>query len=177
MSDVIMDRWRGDADIMDLTAKDLEEGRSQYTRVSDSSRELHLLLELLQRRLGLENWSQAADIALRIELAHAIDNYQIDFSREDYEIAYMIPPVGYVDELLDSSTELLILEDSDVEPQQWKDFLPLDESDIDDDHRTIGFSTTETVHTMAKDAVEREAYETVSEIVKTGVKRLLGHLE
>jgi hypothetical protein len=160
MSDVHpSDPWKSDADVTDMTATDLEASRGRHTRVSDPDRDLHLYLETIVRHSDLPNWNYAADRALRVELGHIIDNWEVDFERADYDIAYTIPPVGWLDQ------------------QDFEQLEIVDESEVADAERTIGFNTPEEVVEMAKAAVEYGAYETMSELVKTGAKRLCGHAE
>jgi len=151
--------WKEGVDVTELTATDLEATRGRHTRVSDPDRNLHRYLETIVRNTDLPNWNYAADRALRVELAHIIDNWEVDFERADYDIAYTIPPVGW------------------IEQQDFEQLEIVDESEVADAERTVGFNTPEEVVEMAKDAVKQGAYETMSELVKAGAKRLSGHAE
>jgi hypothetical protein len=157
MSDDVDEPWASDADIMDLTDTDIEAKRTMHTKISDTSGELHRLVETLRRHEGLDARSATCDRALRVELAHAIDNHLVTFDRDTHDVAYTIPPAGWLQQRVFSEVTLL------------------DEGEMNVDTRAIGFTTPDVVHDMARDAVDNdEAYETLSEIVMNGTKRLLG---
>jgi len=148
--------WKDDIDFRELTDRDLQASRNRYSKVSDTSRELHVLLETLRQQHEFMNLSETIDYVLRVELSHAIDEWAVDFDHKDYDIAYTIPPVAYVTD------------------REYEDVPLVDESDVDTDDRAISLSTVPVVYTMAQDAVEQDAYETVTDLVIQGAKRLLG---
>lgn len=159
MSDAVDEPWASDADIMDLTDTDIEAKRTMHTKISDTSGELHRLVETLRRHEGLDARSATCDRALRVELAHAIDERIVTFDRDTYDVAYTIPPAGWLQQRVFSEVALV------------------DEDDVDIDSRAIGFTTPDVVHSMAREAIDNDdAYGTLSEIVMDGTKRLLGRL-
>lgn len=155
MSDV-SDLWQTDVDIRELTDSDLEAARNKYTRISDAGRNLHNLLATVIDEYSLDNRSEAADCALRIELAAAIDDYDVLFSHDDYDIAYTIPPVGWVGD------------------QEFETVSLVDADDVDSDERAVGFSTAPVVFEMAQDAIQQGSYDNLSDIVACGLRRMLG---
>lgn len=145
-----------DFDFTNLTDTDLEARRSKYTKISDSKYELHQMLETLRRKWGLDNMSEAGDRVLRIELAHMIDSYTVQFTHEDYNVAYTIPPLEWIHDQEYEHTELV------------------DIDEIDTSDRTIGISTPDVVYEMTQKALETSSYNTITEIVRSGTRRLLG---
>lgn len=156
--------WSADATITDLTDTDLQAARNAYSEVSDPTRELHQLVGTLLAQCELEDASALCDRALRIEVAYAIDNNVVSFvrlgyvpfTRSDYDVAYMIPPKGW------------------VQNHEFPERELVSQSEVEDMDRTIGFSTTPTVKQMAKQAVEYGAYETISKLVIAGLRRMAG---
>jgi len=151
----VTEPWQSGVDIMSLTDTDLESPRNKSTRIANSSRELHRMVETLARAQDLD-WSATCDRALRIELAHAIDNYEVSFTHEEYDVAYTIPPISWID---------------DHEPV---DGALVDSTDVADEDRTIGFSTAEVVFEMAQQAIHEGAYESLTDVVTSGIERQLG---
>lgn len=149
--------WTDGVGVRDLTDTDLEASRVKSTRVSDPEYELHRFVETLRRHWGLDNWSQTIDRAVRVELAHAIDFYGVSFSRGDFDVAYTIPPLGYVDDVEYSRLDLV------------------DESAVDTDDRTIGASVPPVVFAMMQAALAEGYAETLSGFVKQAVRRQCGH--
>jgi len=125
------------------------------TKVSDSSRRLHRLVETLRERDELPSWSETVDRALRVELAYLIDSGEVSFTREDYDVAYTIPPEGWV---LGREFDAVSL---------------VGEGDVDSDDRWISFSTPIVVKEMADEA-KGQVDMTLTELVESGVKRMLG---
>lgn len=158
MSEDVDTLWRADVGVMELTDTDLEEKRNKYTRISDSSRELHRRLLALEDVWPLDR-SATCDRVLRIELADAIDNGRVSFGRGAYDIAYMIPPAGWT-----RTNDITV----NVE-------LPSEDA-VTEEERSIGFSTTPTVFDMTKAAVAESTYDTVSDAVRVGCDRILGVL-
>lgn len=156
MSDGVSEPWAGDADVTDLTDVDLQASRSFNTKVSDSSHELHRLVETLRREQGLDDWSQTVDRAIRIEVACAIDARDVTFTRDDYDVAFTIPPAVWAEKQIFSEVELV------------------DEDDVDTSERAIGFSTPEVVKEMVDDAIDEGAYDSITDMVRSGVNRMLG---
>jgi len=147
---------------MSFTDADLEQSRTKYTRIANGNRDLHALLHTLRRREGLDNVSKTLDRALRVELAHAIDNYDVTFEHEDWGVRYLIPPVTW-------------LHEQDYGTQSPVDLQDPPENDEYD--RTIGFTTTPIVFEMAQAAIDEGAYDSLSNIVEAGIRRMLGRLD
>lgn len=156
MSENVDDPWAKDVEVHYLTDTDLQASRNMGTMVSDQDRELHRLVETLRQHEELSNWSEACDRALRVELSHAIDNERVTFRREDYDVAYTIPPTIWLEQVF---------------PE-----VPLvPECDVDTSDPAIGFSTPTVCHEMAKEAIEDGSYNLLTEIVQSGAERLLGY--
>lgn len=151
--------WRSGVGVRDLTDTDLQSSRNESMAVSDSTGETHVLIETLKRAQNMDTWSAVCDRALRFELAHAIDNYDVSFDRSDFDVQYTIPPVGWVE---------------DQEPLDAK-LVPPPEVDTDD--RVIHFSTAPVVAEMTVEAVEEGSYETQKSVVEHGLRRQLGLLD
>ena len=126
--------WREDVDVTEFTERDLTANRSQQSAVSAVD-DLPLLVESVRRGWKLPDVPFTIDFIIRVELARVIDNYEVSFSREDYDIAYMIPPVGYVEDNIDTVPAV------DAETVHY-------------DERSMHYFTTPTVFEMMNDAVE-----------------------
>jgi hypothetical protein len=150
--------WAADADVRDMTDTDIVATRSYNTKVSDTSHELHHLIETLRREQGLDTQSATADRALRVELAYTIDERRVKFSREDFDVAYTIPPASWVQEQMFPTVDVL------------------DEDEVDVSGRTLGLTTPSVVREMVDTATDNGPYETMTEMVKQGAKRMLGQL-
>jgi len=105
----------------------------------------------------LDNWSDTLDTALRVEIADAIDNQRTWITRDQFDVAYMIPPRGWVEQENFTEQELV------------------DESDIDTDDPYIGYSAPETTRTMMDKTIDEGLYETKTEVIVSGLRRILGH--
>jgi hypothetical protein len=148
--------WAADADVRDMTDTDIVATRSYNTKVSDTSHELHRLVETLRREQGLDTQSATADRALRVELAYTIDERGVKFSREDFDVAYTIPPASWVQERMFPTVDVL------------------DEDEVDVSGRTLGLTIPSVVREMVDEATDNGPYETMTEMVKMGAKRMLG---
>jgi hypothetical protein len=149
--------WKDDVDVMELTDTDLEASRTKNTGVSDPSRELHLLVETLRRRWDFENRSATIDRAVRIELTHAIEEYEVPFEHADFDVAYTIPPLEW------------------VRGRTYDTMSILDEEAVSEESRTIRFSTPPAAFEMIQAAIEEGYAENLTEFVRQSVRRQLGH--
>jgi Arc/MetJ-type ribon-helix-helix transcriptional regulator len=149
--------WRSGVKVTELTNTDLVDSRNAPVTFSDSKREYRHDITALANSQNI-NKSAAADRAIRVELAAAIDNGRVPFSREDFNIAYMIPPKRWVREKLST----------------YDAKIPRSE-EIDTEQRHINVTTTPTVKQMMEAAVEAESYESKSDIIKNGINRYLEH--
>jgi len=148
--------WKDGVDVMKLTDTDLETSRTKSTSVADTSLELHRLVETLRRHWGMEAWSDTVDRGVRIELTHAIDNYDVSFDHSDFDVAYTIPPLGWTD-----GREYPVV-----------DLVPVD--DVDTDSRYVRYSTPPVVWEMIQAAIDDGYVETATEFVERAVVRQLG---
>lgn len=175
MSVDVDDPWAGDVDVTEMTAIDLEASREWSTKVSDPDRELHRLVATYCEHSGLDDWSMVCDRALRVELAYAIDAFEVSFSREDFDVRSTIPPLGWVeDSCNESSTETASEGSRELDEQAFERVSLVDASEVGGEDRWIGFSSPHVVKDMADRAQEEGAYESLTEMVRAGCERLLG---
>lgn len=156
MNNEIVAPW-DNAAIEEYTDLDLESSRDYNTAAYDSEGDLRRAAETLRQSETLDNLSGTLDRALRVELAWLIDEEKVNFSRDDFNVAYLIPPKGWVSE------------------QTFQYQKLVDESEVGNDAR-IHFSTPHIVWDMLQEAIEVNEYETITEAVTSGVFRMLGHL-
>lgn len=153
----VFDPWRRGVDVSDLTDTDLTATRTAPLAVSDPDGEYHRKAAALRTEQSLENDSAVCDRAVRIEIAHAIDNYVVEFSRDDFDVAYTIPPVGWVRQMETYPVEI--------------------PTDMTVEDRQINMTTAPVVKSMIEAAVEEGPYETKSAIVQHGLDRQLTLIE
>jgi|AntDeeMetagen192_2_1112575.scaffolds.fasta_scaffold10164_1 hypothetical protein len=153
----IAEPWDEAQEVTDYTDTDLQYSRSYSTRVRDPEFEIHRLTETVRQLFELDNWSDTLDTALRVEIADAIDNQRTWITRDQFDVAYMIPPRGWVEQENFTEQELV------------------DESDIDTDDPYIGYSAPETTRTMMDKTIDEGLYETKTEVIVSGLRRILGH--
>lgn len=159
MSDDVTQPW-WPSDIRLVTDRDLESKRYARGGLSDPSAYAAQLVETARRSEGLETTSATIDRALRVELAYLIDSRSVTFDRDTYDIAYLIPPRGWVSQQQWDEQELVITSD-----------LP---EDLDPEERSMPFTTAEVVYEMLQDAVAETDHETLSELIRNGLERLVG---
>jgi len=160
MSDDVSEPWDCEASVLDLTDTDLQASRSAQGIASDPSRELHRLTETYRRHAELDTRSGVLDRAVRVQTAAMLDDPDIEtgFTRETYDVAYTIPPEGWVAEYVDTA-----------------DPIPrIEEHEVADDDREIVFSTAPVVSEMYKRLADNHD-QMYSGFVKAGVARLLGY--
>jgi hypothetical protein len=152
------DPWTDeDIEVTDKTHTDIESNRTHNSNVTDSSRELHRFVATLVDETGLDV-SQACDRAMRVALAVALDEHRVPFTREDYDVAYTIPPAGW-------ATERVFAQ---VEP------LPEDHEAVEALDRAVNFTTPDVVYEMAGEAIEAGTFDTYGDVIVAGCRRLLG---
>jgi len=151
--------WAVDVGVEELTDTDLLASRNTNMNVSDPSRELHRMADaLIEWRQDdthpFESRSDACDYALRVELATIIDNRDVPFVRQDFDVAYLIPPEGTHEE--------------------WMPDEPLPHSDegYDDEQRNVNLSTAPTVYEMVNSAIAEGMYENFSAAVVAALRRV-----
>jgi len=154
MDDDRVDPWAEGVDVMKKTDTDLEASRNTYTRVTDPERTLHRYVRTLTETTGLSR-SEALDRGLRVGLADVIDSRVTTITREQFDVAYTIPPAGW------------------LVRQPLPELELVDESVIED--RTLGFALPSVVKEMAEAVVEDGGAETVSALVRRGCAILVGH--
>ena len=156
MTPSVDDPWTDDVNIRDYTDTDLEQSRTRPMTFSDPTGQRRRYLVTILQETAFEGLSPIADRSARIELAWAIDNYEVPFARESYDVAYLIPPVGWVERM----------DTYDVET------LPAQKPES----RTVNVTTTPIVNDMATQAVEDGPYNSKADLVVQGAKRQLGLL-
>jgi hypothetical protein len=154
--DEVAEPWASGLTVIDVTDTDIAASRTHNTAVSTEDGVLVRFVEALRRQDELTNRSAAADRSLRVELAHASDASNNDY-REQYNIGYLIPPQNW------------------VANQSFTRVPPVSGSTITTSKRGINFSTSPVCREIADDLLENGEYESLSAIVQSGVKRLLGH--
>jgi hypothetical protein len=154
--DEVAEPWASGLTVIDVTDTDIAASRTHNTAVSTEDGVLVRFVEALRRQDELTNRSAAADRSLRVELAHASDASNNDY-REQYNIGYLIPPQNW------------------VANQSFTRVPPVSGSTITTSKRGINFSTPPVCREIADDLLENGEYESLSAIVQSGVKRLLGH--
>jgi hypothetical protein len=153
MNEDITAPWASEATVHDMTDTDLQAGKNKTVSVSFVDEPVPAMVATLQREQRLSSVSEVGDRALRIELAWAIDNYEVQFSREDYDIGVLIPPTGWVNnEMSTYDTELV------------------DDHDIDEEG-PLHMTTPPVLHEMCVQAVEDDDYPKISAVVIRGLQR------
>jgi len=158
-TDDVTEPWWPD-DIRLVTDTDLQAKRYARGQLSDPTDYSARLVETARRAEGLETASATIDRGLRIQLAYLIDSREVLFSRDDYDVSYLIPPPSWVSEQRFESHEVLSVED-----------LP---DGVDPEERSIAFTTSEVVYEMLQDAADQTEYETLSDLLRAGLERLIG---
>lgn len=156
--DVAAPWWPNDVRL--LTNTDLEAKRYARGNLSDPTDYAHRLVETARRCEGLNTLSATIDRGLRVELAYLIDSRGVMFTRDDYDIAYTIPPASWVAEHRFSKREVLSVGQ-----------LP---DNLDPTEQTIAFTTAEVVYEMLHDAQPQTDHDTLSGVCRAGVERLIG---
>jgi len=151
--DDVAKQWAPDVDVTEMTDTDLTASRRDNSNISDPTRELHRLAEAVNEYYEYDDLSWTLDTALRHELARLIDNDEVSFGREDFDVRYTIPPEGYVIE--HEYDEIDVPEDSDLD-------------------RAINFSTAPVVLGMADRVVHEQKHDSISVTVRAGLRLLAG---
>jgi len=96
--DAIAELWdtTDPADVTSYTDTDLQFARLWSSRLYDKTGEARGMADLLIEGNVAGNRSEAIDMALRVGVADVLDNESVTVTREAYDIAYMIPPSGWV---------------------------------------------------------------------------------
>lgn len=149
--------WTEGVGIREYTDVDIEERRNKYTKISDPDEGIRRLAGAVGERDGL-TVSEVLDRALRVAVARVIDDHEVSFRRDDYDVALLVPPRGWL-----ARQTFSMITDSDVEAV-----------DVDTDGRSVGFSTSPTAFEMAQSAVDAGVYETLTELVAAGLEELAG---
>lgn len=155
MNEDITAPWASEATVHDMSDTDLQAGRHKTVGVSFEEEPVPAMVATLQREQRLSSVSEVGDRALRIELAWAIDNYEVQFSREDYDIGVLIPPTGW------ANNEMATYEGEMV-----------DDHEIDEEG-PLYVTTAGVLHEMCRQAVEDGDYPKISAVVISGLQRQL----
>jgi len=174
MDDGSVAPWAEGVDVVKKTDTDLEASRDAYTRVTDPERTLHRYVRTLcvssneETRVadsdesaeieatGLSR-SEVLDRGLRVGLADVIDSRETTITREQFDVAYTIPPAGWL--IRQSLPELELV----------------DEDETDDMDRSLGFALPSVVKEMAEAVIaDSSSVETLSALVRRGCAILVG---
>lgn len=162
--------WREGVDVTELTDRDLQQPRNVSKALSDSSGTYRRKVEALADVSGLD-YSQLLDRAVRVELAHAIDTYRVSFARDDFDVAYTIPPVGWVPQ--HDTTSQNDHTDADDERADRCTYDPSLPAEPTIESRLLNYTVPPVVKAMMEAAVEEGVYESETALAKAGIDRLL----
>jgi len=127
--------------------------------VSDPSRDLHRMADALiewrrDHPSPFETRSDACDYALRVELAAIIDAREVPFVRQDFDVAYLLPPEGTYEQFLADAP------------------LSFPDGDYDGEKRNVNLSTAPTIYEMVNSAIAEGVYENFSAAVVAALRRV-----
>jgi len=159
MNEEVTDLWASEADVLDLSDTDLEASRMNTSGVSDPDRELHRLIGTYMQHEGVPV-SVAIDRALRVQLATLLDDHGVPFTRDTFDVAYSIPPSGWLQRHRFPKRELLEL---DALPEATNPEDP-----------GLSYSTSPVVREMVERAIETTDIDTISEFAIRGARILVG---
>jgi len=178
MKEEVTDLWASDAGVLDLSDTDLEASRMCTSGVSDPDRELHRLIGTYMDHTG-GSVSSSIDRALRVQLATLLDHasasadavsssrrsresddHEVPFTRDTFDVAYSIPPSGWLKRNRFPTLELLELDE-------------LPEATNPEDPALI-YSTSPVVREMVERAIETTDIDTISEFAIRGARLLVG---
>jgi hypothetical protein len=159
MQDEVTEPWASEADVLDLSDTDLEASRMNTSGVSDPDRELHRLIGTYMHHEGVPV-SVAIDRALRVQLAYLLDSHLVPFTRDTFDVAYSLPPSGWLTRHRFPTRDLLELNE-------------LPEATNPEDPG-LSYSTSPVVREMVERAIKNTDIETISEFAKLGARRLVG---
>lgn len=154
--DDVAQQWAGDPDVTEMTDTDLTASRRENQNISDTSRYLHRLAETVMAVNEYPDISWTLDTAIRIELARLIDNDEVSFGRDDFDIKFTIPQKGWLSQ------------------QDYDEALLKEEDELENTERNLYFSLPPTVEDMAKRVVFEDKYETITAVVVSGLEVLAG---
>ncbi len=157
-TDDVTEPWWPD-DIRLVTDTDLQAKRYARGQLSDPTDYSTRLVETARRAEGLETTSATIDRALRIQLAHLIDSRDVLFSRDDYDVSYLIPPPSWVSEQRFETHEVVAVEELS--------------DGLDPAERSIAFTTADVVYEMLQDAADQTEYDTLSALIRDGLERMV----
>jgi hypothetical protein len=151
----VPDLWTPeDLDIREYSDTDLEASRTFSSRLYDSSGHLHGVLDTYVTHSDVEDRSAAADRALRVELAAWLDSTGPVHQRGDFDVAYTIPPDGWVAANCPQAAPETVVE-----------------ANADAPH--VNFTTAEVVNEIATAAIDTGAFESTTTVVEAGLKQML----
>lgn len=155
MASNITKPWRQGVPVTELTGKDLNQARNETIGLSDRDHKYTRRVQTLANALNLGK-SATIDRSVRIELAYAIDAGKVPFSRDDFDVAYIVPPSGWVDD------------NEDV----WQvDLNPVDEEEVDTSSRIIHATVPPVVEKMVDAAVDQGPYDSKTAVMKKSIDR------
>ena len=160
--DEIAEPWDDADDIMAYTDTDLQYSRLWNTAIYDRDSYVRWLADGVTDAYDFDGYSETCDFALRIGLAHLIDTMEGEpvVTREEYDIAYMIPPQGWVTETSHREVSL-----ADVRPETTERY------------GQIRFSAPETTKAMIQVLMDAGVVESYKAVVVHGLELLTDHSE
>jgi len=192
MDDGSVAPWAEGVDVVKKTDTDLEASRDAYTRVTDPERTLHRYVRTLcvssneETRVadsdesaeieatGMSR-SEVLDRGLRVGLADVIDSRETTITREQFDVAYTIPPAGW---LVRQSLPECVASDKATRTRVTErdaEMELVDEDETDDMDRSLGFAFPSVVKEMAEAVIaDSSSVETLSALVRRGCAILVG---
>jgi len=147
--------WRASVDVTQLTDTDLEASRRGSLGLSDSAGRLQSICDPLLDTEYFETISEIGDCGLRVGVADVIDDHRTTVTREDFDVAYTIPPEGWVA----ANTPLL------ADPPTIK---------RSEEYEKYTISTPEVVIEMARAIAQEGAARDMNTIMKVGIWMIAG---
>jgi len=135
-------------DVSSYTDTDLTYARGWSTRLYDPTGEYRSKATAIKEHYELPDLSATVDFATRIGIASLIDNNEVLFSRDDFDVNYTIPPRGWVQTNVTGSIEY---------------------SDVSSDSEYIQTSIPDVCKKMAEQMVDDGSIEKKRELITYGI--------
>lgn len=160
MTEDVTEPWWVD-DVRKLTNTDLEAKRYARGVLYGSDEMVPRLIATALDAEGLSERPVVIDRALRIEVAALLDDRRLPFTREEYDVAYTIPPMSWVTRQSFPKRELVNLERAR-------------ELGVDIEKKRYQYSTAEVVHEMIETGIDAGVIESHAGLARDGLRRLVG---
>jgi hypothetical protein len=161
MTEDVTEPWMVD-DVRKLTDTDLEAKRYARGVLYGADETVPRLIATALDAEGLSERPVVIDRALRVEVAALIDNRELPFTRDDYDVAYTIPPASWVQRQSFPERELVTVERAR-------------EMGIDVERQRYHYSTAEVVHEMIEAGIDAGVIDSHAAVARDGLRRLVGH--